>query len=147
MIRPNPAATMWGTAALQAWYTPSTFTCWTRRQSSSRISWNGARMLIPALLTRMSTRPSSSMQVRTADSTDARSATSAGADRTFRPVAEAISSAAARSSPAVRAISTTSAPASAKVRAISLPRPLLPPVTIAARPVNSNRSFIVFPSK
>ena len=74
-------------------------------------------------------------------STAARSARSAASQAPRAVVPSRIAARPASSSSGCRAAITTSAPACGQRRAKACPRPLLPPVTRAVRPVRSNRSL------
>src|SRR4030095_9352636 len=104
------------------------------QSSSLKVSASSRRMM-PALFTRMSTRPASLMVCATtlaASCLRSRSACSAG---NFRPAAVT-----PRSASAVleRATPTTSAPACARAIAMPCPRPVLAPVTSATLPCSEN---------
>ena len=94
-------------------------------------------MWAPALLTRMSTGPSSRSAVATIASTSEETDTSVGMATDRRPSAR-ISSATESISERVRAATATSAPDSARVEAIARPIPRPPPVTRATRPLSEN---------
>ncbi len=113
----------------------------TASQSDSPSCSIGPRMLMPALLTRMSSRPRPSTTRATMSSTWAATATSAATPSVLRPLAFAISSATRWAAAPSRAEIATSAPASASASAIARPRPLVPPVTSATRPSSRNRSI------
>src|SRR5580704_15166015 len=94
-------------------------------------------MLMPALLTRMSIRPSSPRTRATMSSTAALSVTSAVRQIALMP--RSLSSAtAAVDLASLRATMAISAPASASPHAMPKPMPPLPPVTMATLPVRSN---------
>src|SRR5438876_4160654 len=113
---------------------------------SSRSSACGdLRMLMPALLTRMSIRPNSRLTRSTMAVTAALSATSAATDiaLALRCWSSAI---AAADFASLRPTIAMPAPASAKPRAMPRPMPPLPPVTMATLPLRSNCDvFIVGP--
>src|SRR3954453_7098086 len=88
----------------------------------------------PALLTRMSMRPSAACASLTNLSTSAALVISAEMATILRPLSLAISAAAASSGSLRRAQMATSTPSRAKVRVTALPMPSLPPVTIAFLP-------------
>src|SRR5438105_2267635 len=96
----------------------------------------------PALLTRMSMRPSSWVVASTKRSSWLRSVTSQGKARARRPRART-RSAVASISLWVRAAQTTSAPASARASAEPAPIPRPAPVTTATRPSTRKRSRIM----
>ncbi len=97
--------------------------------SSSLVSSSGLRMMVPALLTRMSMRSSPAMDLFTA----AASATSKGRMRATVPASRSV---AARDSSVAgsRPLRTSSAPAPASAWAIAQPRPREAPVTSAIFP-------------
>src|SRR6266404_6278353 len=98
---------------------------------------------IPALLTRISIRPSSRLTRSTISATAALSVTSAVTDIALAPFCLS-SATAAFDFASLRPTMTISAPASANPRAIPRPMPPLPPVTIATLPLRSNSpAFIV----
>ena len=111
--------------------TPVRFTSTTFCQPLSGMSSGAAPQTVPALLTRMSTRPNSWTTRATIASTDSWSLTSTGSASARVGIAAAASS--QRST--LRAQSTSSAPASASPVAIWRPIPLPPPVTIATLPL------------
>src|SRR5712691_2842160 len=92
---------------------------------------------MPALLTRMSSRPKRSTVCRTMSWQDAGSATSSATKALRAPDATSPATAASDFS-RLRAAMTTAAPAAARPSAMPRPIPPLPPVTIATRPVRSN---------
>src|SRR4051794_5354105 len=97
---------------------------------------------MPALLTRMSTRPNSAMVASTSAVQSSGSETSVRTVIARRPASSTrLLACASRSSR--RAASATSAPASARARAKSTPSPEDAPVTIATRPSSRKRSRIV----
>src|SRR5579863_7087065 len=89
----------------------------------------------PALLTRMSMRPSAAWACLTKFSASAGLVRSAAMATILRPVALAISAAVCSSGPLRRAQIATSTPSRASACAIALPMPSLPPVTSAVFPV------------
>lgn len=108
-----------------------------RSQSASTICSVGCGRLLPALLTRMSTRPIAASALSASRRTFSRCVMSATKWATRTLVPAWISASAATSSSSWRLEMTTLAPAWAKPRAMALPSPLLPPVTRATRPVRS----------
>ena len=88
----------------------------------------------PALLTRMSTRPSALWPCATKFLASASLLRSAGIGTIRRLVALAISAAASSSGSLRRAQMATSTPSLANARAMPLPMPALPPVTSAVLP-------------
>src|SRR5436190_6353628 len=94
-------------------------------------------MLVPALLTRMSTLPRRWTAPWARASTCFRSVMSQTVHSTFAERPLRMSSAAGRSSSSWRLVIITLAPASAKPRAMALPRPRLPPVINADLPERS----------
>src|SRR5450759_3762106 len=140
MILPCPCATMRAPAARHRRNTAVRLISSTSSQSRSSWSVAGARRMIPALFTRMSTLPIASTASVTRRIDSARSDRSA----TMHFVRTRVFSRMARSvSPAQhRPCSTTSAPASASAVAIAAPRPRDDPVTSATSP--SSRKISVF---
>src|SRR3954454_10241894 len=159
-IRPHFRSFMCGHTAWAQLKAPVRLTRRSRSHSSGCWSPNCPTWSsVPALLTRMSTEPSSSTARWTAAATCCRSVTSQRTARALRPIAR-ISSAADSvcTSPCVRATMasgpyasvssessdstsrsaiTTSAPARASVRASARPSPREPPVTRATLPDRS----------
>ncbi len=118
MLPPRPAATSRRATACATVNIARTLRSSSRSRLSSATSRNGSRMLVPALLTRMSKGSSAAMKVRTA----ARSVTSSRTARADRPAARkrwAVCSHASR----LRAASVTSAPACARAIAAASPNP------------------------
>src|ERR1700748_3563542 len=95
-------------------------------------------MLMPALLTRMSMRPSSRVTRSTMPLMASLPVTSATTAIARTPRA-ASSAAAAFDFASLRPTTAMSAPASARPRAMPSPMPPLPPVTMATLPLRSNR--------
>ena len=95
-MRPHPAASMSGSAACTQANVPVRLTATMRSHCSAVMSSTGVKDSMPALVTRISTGPSSARTRSTPASTDGRSATSTSRARTFVPSAS--SSAAAVSS-------------------------------------------------
>ena len=91
----------------------------------------------PALLTRMSIRPSSEVVCSISATTASSTFTSVGTARHLREVAARIAAAVVSRSVTVRAAMTTSAPCSARSIAVAAPMPVPPPVTTATLPVRS----------
>src|SRR5437763_23765 len=117
----------------------------TRSHSSRSSACGDLRMLMPALLTRMSIRPNSRLTRSTMAVTAALSATSAATDiaLALRCWSSAI---AAADFALLRPTIAMPAPASAKPRAMPRPMPPLPPATMAILPLRSNCDvFIVGP--
>ena len=112
----------------------------TRSQLASSNSSTGLRMLIPALLTRMSMRPNSPMTDWTMASTCWESVTSTVIPRVCRPVASAMAAALFCAFSCWRLVTATLAPASARAWAITNPNPRFPPVINATRPSSLNAS-------
>src|SRR5690242_19724029 len=90
----------------------------------------------PALLTRMSMRPSALCASLTKCSASSGRVRSAGIGTILRLVSRAISPATASSGSGRRAHIATSTPSPASARAIALPIPALPPVTSAHLPLS-----------
>ena len=110
--------------------------------SASVYSCGAFRIVVPALFTSMSTRPSSCRVSLTIETTEASSATS-----TPIPIARAprlwSSDTARWVFSSSRAETTTDAPELASPFAMPSPIPPLPPVTIATFPLRSNMLLIV----
>ena len=140
ITRPQPREHMPGPRARASRNGAFRFVSTTVSQSASSISSAGPRMLMPALLTRMSTvpKPPSTSATSRAISSDRFRSTAKAAQRL--PVAREISCAAARQSSRVRLATATSAPTSARAWLIVRPSPRAPPVTSARRPSRRNRS-------
>src|SRR6478672_7559482 len=102
----------------------------------------GTAVPMPALLTRMSTRPNSSIASATRLVQDSGSATSVATVSARRPACST-SRAVSASRSTRRAPSARSAPASARPWANATPRPLEAPVTTATRPSRRNMSVTV----
>src|SRR6516225_4174617 len=111
------------------------------RHSVSLTSTVGLRAIRPAAFTRISTRPRCSSTRWRRASTECRSTTSTGTARLRRPAFSTCAQA-SRTSPSRRPLGTTSAPASARPSAIAWPRPEVPPMTTATRPVRSSELSI-----
>src|SRR5882672_7481494 len=112
----------------------------TLSHSSMSSACGGLRILMPALLTRMSIRPSSRTVRSTMVATADLSVTSAGTDIALTPRCLR-SATAAFDFASLRPTIAMSAPASASPHAMPRPMPPLPPVTIATLPLRS-KSFI-----
>ena len=125
---------------------PRRFTFITRSQRFSGVLLNGAGKLMPALFTRMSTRPNSSRVRWAIACTCASSVTSVGMGRarpdgrpsgrrpaasTSRAVSSIVPGSFEGAFSLLRALTTTSAPARANSMAIARPMPRLAPVTTA----------------
>src|SRR2546425_3050981 len=136
MILPRRRVFMPGITARATKNGPSRLAAMSARQSSSLKLSSGPRLLIAALLTRISIGASRS-SAATAAATAAACVTSNGATSTRQP-SRASSAAAVSSLPRWRPLMTTRAPASANPRAMANPSPEPPPVTSARRPVRSN---------
>src|SRR5512140_3506590 len=106
-------------------------------QASSGYSRTGLRTLVPALLTRMSTRPKCFMIRSTPWCTFSRSVTSRENPSDFRPSFRTADDTLFMSA-SFRPQIATSAPAFASASAATSPSPLELPVTIATFPVRSN---------
>ena len=132
-MRPQPAATMSGTAACTQVNVPVRLTAMIRSHVSAVMSSSGSNDSMPALVTRISTGPSSARTRANAASTEARSATSTstaidlaarvGRARRRRPRRRAPS----------RSRTATWWPSATKLRATPSPMPEAPPVTTATR--------------
>ncbi len=148
MTRPQPRADHCaGRSRVRTATAPSGW-CRSRHPSpTSDRSWIGPRMLMPALLIRMSILPSADSTPAASRSTSAALVTSASKASARRPVAAAIPSADSSHAWRDRPEMAMSAPASASAVAIVRPSPRAPPVTRATRPSsrNASRTFRVFP--
>jgi hypothetical protein len=136
--RPLRCAIIGGANARYVRSVPVRFVSRMRCQSASFISSVGTRLVMPAALTTMSTRPnvlSTSSRTRTSDSPSDTSEVM----RRVRRRRASISPATSSTSVCRRAVATTSAPASASPSASVRPMPLVPPTTTAVRPWRSNR--------
>src|SRR4051812_71446 len=102
----------------------------------------GLRMLMPALLTRISIRPSSRITRAVMAATASLSVTSATTEIALAPAC-ASSATAACDFASLRPTIATAAPAAANPRAIPSPMPPLPPVTMATWPQRSNSSVFM----
>src|SRR6185503_6617621 len=135
-MRPLLRAIMCGIACLAQRNAPVTFTASVRSQSARSMSTTrSVGPPTPALLTRMSSPPSSASVAATTDFTAASSATSASAVAT-RPPALRISAAVASSVSRRVAASITAAPSETKRSAIARPMPRPPPVMSATLPLS-----------
>ncbi len=117
----------------QARRVPVRFVSIISRQSSSGNVSVGARLILPALLTRMSTLPKRETVSASSFSRDPRSCMSQVRRRVARPRAS-ISAAVSSTCSWRRAEATTSAPASASPRLMARPMPEVPPTTTAILP-------------
>src|SRR2546425_8228432 len=109
-----------------------------RSNSSSGKSSAGERKAIPALLIRMSTRPSSSTTRAASASTACLSVTSQRIATAWPPCSSIVATVRAAPSSFTSTIASA-APACASPFAIAAPRPLPPPVTAATRSSRRNR--------
>src|SRR5208337_2734054 len=114
--------------------------------SSRARSCGGLRMLMPALLNRMSMRWNAPCVSATARSTSSGSVTSAVTTSVAAPVDSEISRAACLDFDSLRPSTAIEAPAWASPRAMPSPMPPLPPVTMATLPVKSNGFTSVSPT-
>src|SRR5271165_371232 len=103
-----------------------------KSSSRARRSACGITRVLPALLTRMSSRPSI-VPIASARASIAR-VSCAGARQARWPAPGRLWISCSAASASLAKVTTTRAPASAKSRAVAAPRPLLPPVTSATRP-------------
>src|SRR6266851_6676051 len=114
----------------------------TRSHSSSESACGGLRILMPALLTRMSIRPSSRLTRSTTAATADLSVTSAVTDMAVAPRCLSSVTAAADFA-SLRPTMAIAAPASASPIAMPRRMPPLPPVTIATLPLRSNSAVFI----
>src|SRR6185437_12346158 len=131
---------------------PLRWTATTESHSSSVMFTSIRSRRIPALLTRMSSRPNSSIACRTSRSAPAKSATFSPFVEASPPEARISSttcsagpgSAPSPASPAPRSLTTTFAPACASASACERPIPRPAPVTIATFPLRSGIAGSLF---
>src|SRR5450432_1009495 len=128
MILPPPTAFMAGYTACEHKNALVRLVLITLSHSASSSACGALRILMPALLTRMSIRPNSRNVRSTMAVTAALSVTSATTDIVLTPFRPTIA---------------TLAPASASPRAMPRPMPPLPPVTIATLPPRSNSFDVI----
>src|SRR5262245_16795296 len=132
MMRPDFCGFMIFSASRQQRKAPVRFVSITFCQRLSGISSVGMPSVMPALLTRMSSRACRSTAALNRATTSASTVMSVGTASTAPPSC-AISPATASRAVRSRAAITTLAPSMAKARAMALPMPLLAPVTMATR--------------
>src|SRR5262245_49556144 len=132
MMRPDFCGFMMFSASRQQRKAPVRLVSITFCQRLSGISSVGMPSVMPALLTRMSSRACRSTAALNRATTSASTVMSVGTASTAPPSC-AISPATASSAARSRAAITTLAPSMAKARAMALPMPLLAPVTMATR--------------
>src|ERR1700733_8977487 len=142
MILPPPAAFMAGWTVCEHRNALVRLVLITLSHSSSESACGALRILMPALLTRISIRPSSLPTRPTIAVTADGSVTSATTDIALTP-SLARSAAAAIDFASLRPTIAILAPASASPRAMPRPMPPLPPVTSATLPRRSNRSGFI----
>src|SRR5262245_18673274 len=133
-IRPHRAASMSGTTAWRQWNVPVRLTARTRPQRSGVMSRKDSNASTPALVTMISTRPSSARTFSSAPSTASRSVTSTCAPIVRAPVSRRLSAARSTASP-WRSRRATRSPRAAKCRPIASPMPDAAPVTTATLPI------------
>lgn len=129
----GPLAAAARRCGIASWVTcssPFRFKSSMRRQSSSRLVSNGPSSMMPALLTKTSSRPSSSVTRPTAARPCFSSVISAGRASSGR-LSAASSAARSASRSSRRATAATRAPRRASLRTVAWPIPLLAPVTRA----------------
>src|SRR6188474_1932882 len=114
----------------------------TRCHCASGNSAAGARWVIPALFTRISTGPRPASTASVMRATLAASLTST-VTASARPPPAAIASATACAPAALASATATAAPASASPRAMAAPSPPAPPTTTATWPSRRKRSRLV----
>ena len=110
-----------------------TFVSITFCQPCSGVASGAAPQAVPALLTRMSMRPNAACVSSTSRATSSALATLHAVPWQATPCARVSSAAAAAQRSPFRPHTVTFAPRSARAPAICLPRPVAPPVTMAAR--------------
>src|SRR5258708_449382 len=130
---------MWGRAARKQRQTPSRFTSTTLFHASSVSSRAGTVRAIPALATRMSTRPKVLIASATNEFTESVEVTSSSLTSALRPAASTESRTTPTScGPLGSQPNAPSAPARAKARAVGAPMPDAAPVTRAVGPFRSH---------
>src|SRR5512132_1971200 len=137
---PPPLSRIAGTAARVNRKAAPRSASMTSSQASSAIFHTTASRLMPALFTRMSSRPKRATVSMTARPAAPRSVPSAWSAIAQRPVASTARTVAAAPSPSDRKVNRISAPERARSRAIARPIPRDPPVTRATRPARSPAS-------
>src|SRR6185503_14333904 len=137
-ILPPPARLRCGYAACAATNALVRFVSTTSFHSSRLYSCGCLRTFMPALLTRMSRRPSRCAASSTIARQDFSSVRSACRANVLPPSCFTAAAFFALSRPAM----ATAAPACASPRAMPRPMPPLPPVTSAALPLRSNTLFL-----
>ena len=153
-MRPQPAASIGGTAARAIRNGPTILVSITMRQTSGAASQNRVGSVMncsltyfmrrPALLTRTSRRPKRSSAAATIRSQSSSLVTSATRGTT-RPFGTASAATRSTSSRSRAAVAMTVAPARASPWVIARPNPLPPPVTMATRPSSDGSSLISAP--
>jgi hypothetical protein len=140
-IRPQPRSTISGRTALVSRNTPTRLICRAAIQSSGSRRQVGSRgQTTAALLTRMSTGPSSETTRRQTRAATSGAPTSARIS-SARPPTAPTSPAASASWGEERATSATSAPSLASAAAAARPMPRPAPVTTATRPSSCPTTF------
>src|ERR1700730_7442220 len=142
MILPPPACFITGCAACEHRNALVRLVLITLSHSSGSSVCGGLRILMPALLTRMSIRPSSRLTRSTILATAALSVTSAMTDIALTPRLRR-SATAAFDFASLRPTTAMPAPASARPRAMPSPMPPLPPGTMATLPLRSNIDVVM----
>ena len=142
MILPDLFASMCAPKIWHARSVPVRFTSTIFCHSLSGNDTVGARLIMPAQLTRMSTCLNRSSQAASSACKDCASSTSLGCRSVWRPAAS-ISAAVLSTCSGRRAEATTSAPAWARPRLIARPMPEVPPMTTAVFPVRSKSEDVV----
>ena len=141
MIRPQRSPFMPGTKVRDIENGPVRLTSRISCHSSRDISSIGLRLLMPALLIRMSQTPKASLTIWSTSAAAVSSVTSAMMYSAVPPRAR-IPWTTSESNSSFRATKATFAPAPARASAISRPRPLLAPVTTATW--FSNETVLMF---
>jgi hypothetical protein len=133
-MAPPPRSIMPGSTAWVSAYTPVRLTAITASQSSCPTQ-RALRTLLeyPALLTRMSTRPSS-LTTHSAKARPWAGLATSASRATARPPAFVISATTSSRGALRRPATTTCAPSAASMSAVERPMPVPPPVTIAIFP-------------
>ena len=133
---PLPCSPMMGSAACVQYRRPSRFTSIIRRHSLVSAPITGPSSITPALLTRMSRRPSSSF-VRVTNAFACASSVTSVSIASARPPSPSMRLASSSIRSLRRAASDTAAPARASVTAVASPMPDEAPVIAATRPERS----------
>src|SRR5260370_18739290 len=138
-MRPQPAASMSGTAACTQWKVPVRFTASMRSPCDGVMSVKEMNSSRPALVTTISTGPRSCRTRVRASSTARRSETSAPIPSACAPLPRSWSGVRSAASPS-RSRTATRCPLLASRCAMACPMPDAAPVTTATRPIDVSSS-------